>query len=61
MSHISWRYGGFIPTMALDRIDLLILELIQENGEFNAAEVARRLNLPQTSVWRRIGVLEGSA
>lgn len=46
--------------MALDRIDLLILELIQENGEFNAAEVARRLNLPQTSVWRRIGVLEGS-
>jgi Lrp/AsnC family transcriptional regulator len=46
--------------MALDRIDLLILELIQENGDLNAAEVARRLDLPQTSVWRRITALESS-
>ena len=44
----------------MDRIDVLILELLQENGEINAAEVARRLNLPQTSVWRRIGALEKS-
>jgi Lrp/AsnC family transcriptional regulator len=44
--------------MTMDRIDVLILELLQENGDFNAAEVARRLNLPQTSVWRRIGALE---
>jgi Lrp/AsnC family transcriptional regulator len=46
--------------MNMDRIDLLILELIQENGDFNAAEVARHLNLPQTSVWRRIIALEKS-
>jgi len=46
--------------MAIDRIDLLILELLQENGDLNAAEVARRLNLPQTSVWRRIGALESA-
>jgi Lrp/AsnC family transcriptional regulator, cysteine-sensing transcriptional activator len=42
----------------MDRIDCLILELLQEHGDFNAAEVARRLDLPQTSVWRRIGALE---
>jgi Lrp/AsnC family transcriptional regulator len=39
-------------------MDVLILELVQENGHFNAAEVARRLNLPPTSVWRRITALE---
>ena len=31
--------------MAVDRIDAMILEMIQENGEANAAEVALRLNL----------------
>jgi Lrp/AsnC family transcriptional regulator len=46
--------------MGLDRIDVMILELIQENGDSNAAEVARRLNLPQTSVWRRMAALQKS-
>jgi len=46
--------------MAIDRTDLRILELIQDNGNLNAAEVARRLDLPQTSVWRRIAALESS-
>ena len=46
--------------MAMDKTDLRILELIQDNGNLNAAEVARRLNLPQTSVWRRIAALENS-
>jgi Lrp/AsnC family transcriptional regulator len=44
----------------MDRIDLRILALIQEGGDLNAAEVARRLDLPQTSVWRRIAALENS-
>lgn len=44
----------------MDRIDIRILELIQDNGDLNAAEVARRLNLPPTSVWRRIAALESS-
>ena len=43
--------------MAFDRIDIRILEVIQENGDFNDAEVARFLDLPQTSVWRRIAAL----
>jgi Lrp/AsnC family transcriptional regulator len=44
----------------MDRIDLRILGLLQDNGDLNAAEVARRLNLPPTSVWRRIAALEAS-
>jgi len=50
----------YVPAMAIDRTDLRILELIQDNGNLNAAEVARRLDLPQTSVWRRIAALESS-
>ena len=46
--------------MSLDRTDIRILEVIQENGDFNDAEVARRLDLPQTSVWRRITALQKS-
>ena len=44
--------------MAIDGIDIRILEVLQENGDFNDAEVARRLDLPQTSVWRRISALQ---
>jgi Lrp/AsnC family transcriptional regulator len=46
--------------MTFDRIDIRILEVIQENGDFNDAEVARCLDLPQTSVWRRIAALQKS-
>ena len=46
--------------MSLDHIDLRILALLQENGNLTDAEVARRLDLPQTSVWRRIAHLEAA-
>lgn len=44
--------------MALDQIDRRILSLLQEDGSLPTAEVARRLDLPQTSCWRRIAALE---
>ena len=42
----------------MDATDTSILELLQRQGDLSAAEVARRLALPATSVWRRIQALE---
>lgn len=42
----------------MDATDLRILALLQEHGDLSAAEVARRLDLPATSCWRRIAALE---
>ncbi|MEQ9642454.1 MAG: Lrp/AsnC family transcriptional regulator [Alphaproteobacteria bacterium] len=42
----------------MDATDMRILALLQEQGDLSAAEVARRLDLPATSCWRRIATLE---
>jgi Lrp/AsnC family transcriptional regulator len=42
----------------MDQTDARILTLLQEDGGLSAAEVARRLDLPVTSCWRRIAALE---
>ncbi len=42
----------------LDRTDLRILELLQEQGSLSAAEVAERLSLTASTVWRRVSRLE---
>jgi Lrp/AsnC family transcriptional regulator len=39
---------------SLDRIDLKILAVLQENGALSAAEVAEAVGLSQSPCWRRI-------
>ena len=39
---------------ALDRIDMKILAVLQENGALSAAEVAEAVGLSQSPCWRRI-------
>src|ERR1700683_4717645 len=41
----------------LDRADLRILELLQEQGATSAAEVAERLDMTPSTCWRRVGRL----
>lgn len=39
---------------AIDRIDLKILELMQQDGSLSTAEIADRVGLSQSPCWRRI-------
>ena len=43
---------------AMDRTDLKILAILQEDSSLPVAEVAARVNLSQTPCWRRIQKLE---
>lgn len=42
----------------MDRTDLKILAILQEDSSLPVAEVAKRVNLSQTPCWRRIQKLE---
>jgi Lrp/AsnC family transcriptional regulator len=42
----------------MDRTDLKILALLQEDASISVAEIAERVNLSQTPCWRRIQKLE---
>jgi Lrp/AsnC family transcriptional regulator len=42
----------------MDRTDLKILAILQEDASLPVAEIARRVNLSQTPCWRRIQKLE---
>ncbi len=42
----------------MDRIDLKILAILQEDASLPVAEIASRVNLSQTPCWRRIQRLE---
>ena len=42
----------------MDRTDLKILAILQEDSSLPVAEVASRVNLSQTPCWRRIQKLE---
>jgi Lrp/AsnC family transcriptional regulator len=42
----------------VDKLDGKILELLQENGQLTAAEVADRIGLSKAPCWRRIQKLE---
>ena len=42
----------------MDRTDLKILAILQEDSSLPVAEVANRVNLSQTPCWRRIQKLE---
>jgi Lrp/AsnC family transcriptional regulator, cysteine-sensing transcriptional activator len=42
----------------MDRIDLGILNLLQEDATLSSNEIARRLDVPPTSCWRRVKALE---
>jgi len=48
--------SGTIPHM--DRTDLKILAILQEDASLPVAEIASRVNLSQTPCWRRIQKLE---
>ena len=45
---------------AMDRTDLKILAILQEDSSLPVAEVAARVNLSQTPCWRRIQKLEAA-
>ena len=42
----------------MDRTDLKILAILQEDASISVAEIAKRVNLSQTPCWRRIQKLE---
>ena len=44
----------------MDRTDLKILAILQEDASLPVAEIARRVNLSQTPCWRRIQKMEAS-
>jgi Lrp/AsnC family transcriptional regulator len=44
----------------MDRTDLKILAILQEDASMPVAEVAKRVNLSQTPCWRRIQKMEAS-
>jgi Lrp/AsnC family transcriptional regulator len=44
--------------LCMDRTDLRILAILQEDSSLAVAEVAQRVNLSQTPCWRRIQKLE---
>ncbi len=44
----------------MDRTDLKILAILQEDSSLSVAEVASRVNLSQTPCWRRIQRLEAT-
>ena len=43
-----------------DDIDMMLLRLMSENAELSAGALARRLNMSQPAVWRRVRRLEES-
>src|ERR1700746_918443 len=42
----------------LDRSDLRILELVQEQGQLSSAQIAERLGMTASTCWRRVSRLE---
>ena len=44
----------------MDRTDLKILAILQEDASIPVAEIAKRVNLSQTPCWRRIQKLESA-
>ena len=44
--------------MQLDRGDLRILELIQDEGQLSSAQIAERLGMTPSTCWRRVSRLE---
>lgn len=44
----------------MDRIDLKILDCLQQDASLSVAEIAERVNLSKTPCWRRIQMLEKS-
>lgn len=44
--------------MELDKVDLKLLELLQENGKLTTKEIAQQVNLSATPVYERIRRLE---
>ncbi len=45
---------------AFDKIDMTLLRLLSENADFSAGALARRLNMSQPTIWRRVRRLEDS-
>lgn len=43
-----------------DDIDMMLLRLLSENAELSAGILARRLNMSQPAIWRRVRRLEES-
>jgi len=43
-----------------DDIDMMLLRLLSENAELSAGALARRLNMSQPAIWRRVRRLEES-
>ena len=43
-----------------DDIDMMLLRLFSENAELSAGALARRLNMSQPAIWRRVRRLEES-
>jgi len=43
-----------------DDIDMMLLRLLSENAELSAGDLARRLNMSQPAIWRRVRRLEES-
>ena len=43
-----------------DDIDMVLLRLLSENAELSAGALARRLNMSQPAIWRRVRRLEES-
>src|SRR6185436_14969803 len=52
------RSCPFVHHGRMDRTDLRILAILQEDASLPVAEVASRVNLSQTPCWRRIQKLE---
>ena len=58
---VSRRIGRFfhlVHEAGVDRTDLKILAILQEDASLPVAEIAARVNLSQTPCWRRIQRLE---
>jgi len=56
--HDLGRYCQFGHDWTMDRTDLRILAILQEDASLPVAEIASRVNLSQTPCWRRIQKLE---
>src|SRR4029077_1362990 len=54
------RSCQFVHDRRMDRTDLKILAILQEDASLPVAEVASRVNLSQTPCWRRIQKLTDS-
>ena len=45
---------------ALDKIDIILLRLLSENADLSAGALARRLDMSQPAIWRRVHRLQES-